>query len=444
MMTREERRQLLEARRRKGSHTKRLWIPDEFRLFPVWDVPTECLLLTVDNRRFRAERRWAEELLGRPLDPENIPDDLDSIESLLLDTQHRASPDGTRIVGKDSDDTEHLKRDWKARTQEEPLWILPDGTVRNGNRRLAMLRRMAREEGDTGHTRVQVVILDPEEIDEPTLLQMEQREQLTENFKVRYNDIDYLLALKEAADDKGVDWGDRESMEAVAGQLQAMVEKSQGEVFRDLTAIRWMDYFLEESGQPGQYHKLMRQLERFRDVGRTMVKVEEDYSALAPDVIQVLFSAIRAGHPHQDIRRLRNMFLDDRERFLGLRGAIEVAEKDWDPRSSGIDTPSRDTGDATPSRSNDEDEPEAEGPAVPHYPKADVTQAIKVAIDAFDTRGEDILVLLQEALQRLRQVADDKTFEASMRGGDDRALGLRDTVKAVAEWVGQYAQSERD
>ena len=71
-----------------------------------------------------------------------------------------------------------------------------------------MIMRMQREGGDVGLKYVDAVILDPAKVSDSALLEMEQREQLTENFKVRYNDIDYLLALREAAEHREIDWYD--------------------------------------------------------------------------------------------------------------------------------------------------------------------------------------------------------------------------------------------
>jgi hypothetical protein len=190
-----------------------------------------------------------------------------------------------------------------------------------------MIKRQQREGGDVGLQWVEVVLLDPSDIDEPALLEMEQREQLTENFKIRYNDIDYLLALREAAVNRDIDWFDRGSIDGVAGALQTMVEKSRGEVIRDLYAIKYMDLFLEDSGQPGKYHKLLRTLERFRDVGRTMIDVEEEYPLEADRILQVLFAAVRSGQTHNDIRAIRRMFHRDRGRFDQLATDIEGAEE---------------------------------------------------------------------------------------------------------------------
>ena len=71
-----------------------------------------------------------------------------------------------------------------------------------------MIKRQQREGRDAGLQWVQAVLLDFSDIDEPALLEMEQREQLTENLKVRYNEIDYLLALREAAVNRDIDWFD--------------------------------------------------------------------------------------------------------------------------------------------------------------------------------------------------------------------------------------------
>jgi len=198
-----ERTQAIETRKTQCDEKAKLWIHDGWNLRDVWKVPVDALVLNVDNRRFAAERLWVQEQLGRSLDPENYPDDELSVESLLLDKSHR--PENGQIVGTPSKDYESLKNDWDRRGQETPFWIRPDGTVRNGNRRLAMIKRVQRQAGDSGLNWVNAVILDPREIDEAALLEMEQREQLTENFKVRYNDIDYLLALREAAQIREID-----------------------------------------------------------------------------------------------------------------------------------------------------------------------------------------------------------------------------------------------
>ena len=69
-----------------------------------------------------------------------------SVISILLDSS--LDVDGDKVVGTPSTDCEALEKDWLARGQESPLWIRPDGTVRNGNRRLAMIMRL--QDGSAG------------------------------------------------------------------------------------------------------------------------------------------------------------------------------------------------------------------------------------------------------------------------------------------------------
>ena len=447
MRTAEERRQYLDRAKRAAARTERVWAYDDWQEYPIVSVPVDGLLINVDNRRFRAERMWAEAHLGRSLDPENIADDERSIESLLLDTSHRF--DGIEVVGSVTGDAEALRKDWERRNQESPFWIRPDGTVRNGNRRLAMIKRAQRAGGDVGLQWVDAIILTETEISESVLLEMEQREQLTENFKVRYNDIDYLLALQEAADLRDIDWHLQSSIDEVGGELQSMVEKSKNEVVRDLYAIKYMDAFLEDSGQDGEYHRLLRNLERFRDIGRTMMRVENEYPLDADKVIQVLFAAVRAGTPHLDIRQLRSMLFTNRDRFDSLSEEIAEAEVDWNPdtEQAGSEPARTSVSDLSDSgtragiddqfKNGDDEDIEGPGPEVRNYPKAEVSGAIQLAIDAFESsRQEDLVRMLREAKNRLLvSIEGDRLRrECAQPGGEI----LRHEVAAIVTWADEH------
>ena len=120
----------------------------EWKNVPIVKVRITALVLNIDNRRFAAERKLFEEQLGREFDPENRDNDALSVEAILLDRNLQA--DGDRVTGTPGKDYLALRQDWHRRQQESPFWIRPDGTVRNGNRRLAMLRRLRRDEGAGG------------------------------------------------------------------------------------------------------------------------------------------------------------------------------------------------------------------------------------------------------------------------------------------------------
>src|SRR5947208_4494271 len=104
LKTAAERMQAIETRKTPAEEQERIWLQDDWRLCKVWKVPVDALVLNVDNRRFAAERLWAQEQLGRNLDPENYPDDELCIESLLLDKSHRI--ENGKITGSPSKDYE--------------------------------------------------------------------------------------------------------------------------------------------------------------------------------------------------------------------------------------------------------------------------------------------------------------------------------------------------
>ena len=184
-MNPDERREAIAARHVEVRRAERKWAKGDFQNFPVYRVPVDLLVLNTDNRRFKAERiKWESEL-GRPLDPLASEDDEASVIGILLDRDHELLHG--RVQGKPSKDTEALIADWRKRGQETPLWIRPDGWVINGNRRLAILKRLALQHGSaTGiYDWVEVIMLDPREIADDDLFQMEAWEQLTEGYKLR-------------------------------------------------------------------------------------------------------------------------------------------------------------------------------------------------------------------------------------------------------------------
>ena len=439
MLNGQQRKQLIDTRKQLASRpAERLWVRDQWQQFPVEQVPVDALALNVDNRRFAAERTWAEEKLGRALDPENVPADELILESILLDTAHQF--DGDRLLGKPSKDYDALQSDWQKRHQESPLWIRPEGTVRNGNRRLAMLKRLQREKGVEGFEYVEVVILDPTEIDEVALFDMEQREQLTENLKVRYTDINLLLAIQAAADSRGIDWFDPLDIERVAGELQHVIGNNKTYAIVQLNAIRYMDAYLDSSDQAGQYHKLIGQIERFRDVGKVMAKLEADYEDDVPAMLRLLFAAIRAGAPHGDIRVLRNIFLRDRPRFEQLLGEVDGIEGDWAVAGEAplVDPEVVDLAEAADDDGDEDDLAEPPGPNVPNYPRTNIRDSIDNAIDGYEaSMTEDVAKTLRQILNRLQVISE--TGDQLVRAlAGEHAETTRDALSEIITWCDHH------
>ena len=404
--------------------TVRLWSKDQWKDFRVMRVEVETLLLNPDNRRFSAEKLLMENKLGHSLDPESSPNDERSVISILLDSS--LDVDGDKVVGKPSPDCEALEGDWLDRGQESPLWIRPDGTVRNGNRRLAMIKRL--QDGSPGdvHRWVAAIVLGPD-IDENDLFQMEQREQLTEDFKVRYTDVNLLLSLREAAELVEIVWADNADIERVAGALQWLTNGDKQYAIKQLRAIKYMDAYLLDSGATGQYHKLLRQVERFRDVGWVMGKMD-DYPDSQQDMLRLCFAAVRASNPHGHIRKLWNIFRDDRERYHKMIAGVEEDEAEWEDAQNN-DLPEPDIS----AEADDDDDEEPPVPTSANYPKEQVKTRVENAVDGYLARDRGPVQILEQALDRLTSLTAPTDRIAAALESDDTDR-VRRQLKAIYAW----------
>ncbi len=444
-MDADERTAAIQARMQPADRPEeRLWVTGQWKSFEVKRVPTELLVLNVDNRRFAAERRLFESRLGRSLDPENTPRDQESLEAILLDDNLRVHNDA--IVGRPSKDTKALEEDLVNREQERPLWIRPDGTVHNGNRRLAVVRRRHR----AGHERydwVDVVIIPEEEVDDLALFQMEQHEQLTEDYKVRYTDVNLLLAIRDAAEVHGIDWGDDDDIKRVAEQLRGVMRNNKNYAIKQLYAVKYMEDFLEDLGQADQYELMVNQIERFRDIGTAMRTVARTAPERELDMLEVCYAAVRGSIGYQDIRKIRTMFLEDRDRFDQLVVDVRDAEAGWEPSPEGDsiiepepegDDDVEDFDDADEFDEDDDEDPDGpSGPNMPDYePGPRVRAAVNRHIDAFRaSRGVASATLLDEVLNRMGALSGEDRTPIS---ADVALPDVRERLEAVTEWVDQH------
>lgn len=419
----------------------RLWVLGEWKNFRVLRVPISALVLNIDNRRFSAERQLFEQRLGHSLDPENSEDDALSVEAILLDRDLEF--DGDRVVGKPGKDYLALRQDWQRRKQETPFWILADGTVRNGNRRLAMLRRIQREEGSEGYEYVDAVVLDGQGINELAIFEMEQREQLTEDYKVRYTDINLLLAIKAAAEDKEIDWYDAENIVTVAGELQHVMRNNPGYAIVQLYAIKYMDAYLKDLGEAGRYDKLMGQIERFRDVGRIMKIVEADDPDRSLTMLDALFAAVSAGLKHLEIRQIRRLFNEDRDAFDKVVERIRGAEQQWEQRTENqaLGEP-----EMVNNETDDPEEtvtvPETPGPVVTNYPQKEVKGIFEDAIDRYESAQiKDVLKIVKEINNRLEALINSNADRLGPALAVDETAGLREAVGVMSAWFEKHKES---
>lgn len=350
---------------------ERLWAKGRFQDFDVHLIAVDRLTLNPENRRFRADREAVEAQLGRPLE---LPADEEMVIKLLLDRECRL--EGDRLVCQRSKDTSALVNDWTKRGQERPLWIEPDGLVRNGNRRLAMIKRELAD-GGAERDHVEVIILDPAEFDDETLFEMEAREQLTEGLKVRYTEINLLLTLQEAADRHNVDWHSAKSISEVAEEIAPLVGNNAAYARVQLNAVKYMAAYLTHIGHPNEYGRLRGNVEVFRDVGKNMKWIEENDPGRRLEMLDLCFAAVTSGARYPSLRELRRLAGEEPDTFMALVQEVR------DVRDTAPAEPAEPT---TPPEAEDDDEeldePEALSPVeatVADYPRQAVCRVIDLA-----------------------------------------------------------------
>lgn len=428
-MNKDERIAELAAKLTDTPHTDRIWVKGEFQELPVKRAPTELLYLNDDNRRFRAEAQGAAADLGRQLDPTSNPEDELSIISLLLDRDPHVEND--KVVGKPAKDSIALKLDWEKRGQERPFWIRPDGLVLNGNRRLAMIKRAQAELGDEFWPWVSVVLFSEDEYDDDVIFDLEATEQLTEGLKVRYSDINVLLTLRDAADRAGVDWADAESIKTTAARIQHLVNNDPSYAEIQLNAIKYMDLYLEDLGFPGEYHRLQRTVERFREVGKTMSAVDADDESRADLVLRVMFAAIQANSTNLDIRVVRRMWREKPDEFDRLHGDVEeLEEEEPDPGSE----PEPEEPVILDEDEEDDDGDTGEPPAAPDYPKQAVKRALDNAVQTFtDSQQRDKRLHVLNAASRFEHISPNDLKDHLGSGAE--AKKLREALQTIVAWA---------
>ena len=156
---------------------------------------------------------------------------------------------------------------------------------------------MQREAGDSGLKWVMAVILDPATLMKPLCLKWSS-EQLTENFKVRYSDIDYPLALREAAEIRDVDWFDRESVSSRSPASSRRRLRSPRR--RSFATSTRSSTWISSSRIPGSRVSTIAS-STLRDLPRHRTDDDHGRVSTYPDDfdrgLQVLFATVRAASP---------------------------------------------------------------------------------------------------------------------------------------------------
>lgn len=151
--------------------------------FPVYRVPTKLLSYNFNNTRIRSELEGFLHKTNQTPDPKN-EQHITKVHDILL---HSKWFGDIR--------TEKLSTDIIERGQLDPAVARPDGILIDGNRRLAILRKLESETNSRTFSTMDICVLD-ELATESDLKALEMRLQMTQSFRVRYGEINTALEFR--------------------------------------------------------------------------------------------------------------------------------------------------------------------------------------------------------------------------------------------------------
>ena len=272
----------------------------------VLRLPIDLLRYNITNGRFAAEYAELRNRLRRDLDPNDKNDAL-KIRELLLSQEKRA--------------TQLLKDDLKRIGQLEPGVITYDGSVINGNRRMAVFEQIADDTGDAQYSYLDVVRLPPG-VSEKDLWRLEANLQFSREERLDYGPINRLLKFRE-----GIKAGLSERQIAAS-----MYGGSEKDVKEDLKRLELIETYLEYIGKKGNYKAAERVHEHFIDLRKIIVsetKAGTDPIQLEK-ITKFVFDLIRQGKSHWELRKIKEIIKTESAKENMLR-AIEhntkVSEK---------------------------------------------------------------------------------------------------------------------
>jgi len=254
---------------------------------PVYRLPTKLLIFNVKNGRFASELIEKERELRRKLDPLNS-EDASTIQGFLLE--------------QNASETEALTKDLKQNGQLEPGIITADGAVINGNRRMAILKKLYADSEQDRFEYIKVARL-PRGVDAKDLWKIEAKLQFGRDFRLEYGPINELLKIR-AGKDSGLT--PKQISDALGGRY------SDKQVEDKLNILKLIDTYLGSIGKPGDYKIIQdeRIMEKFNSLHNSVIVPlrKTRHKTTVPKVTEIGFGLIQGNkHSHWKIRELRKI-----------------------------------------------------------------------------------------------------------------------------------------
>src|ERR1051326_9113912 len=219
-----------------------IWLNSKRRELSVYRIPIKHLYFNIENGRY------SDKMID--LKERNPGVEIDPREDKWKDEIFKMLKGEEGESGKDHEAFELLAKDILAREQLQPVVVLPDGGVLDGNRRFAVLKHLYSTEHNPGRFEYLDAVILPENVGSKDRWRIEAGLQIGKDEKLDYSPINRLLKIKEGLNVfADTDDPAREIANTLIGIQKADVE-------RDIEKIRLIDQYLAFIGRSNSYNLL--------------------------------------------------------------------------------------------------------------------------------------------------------------------------------------------
>lgn len=264
----------------KTSDVKTLRYGDKDTQFDVFNIPLDNLIYNKYNGRIKSIVKSYESGMSRDLNPKNIFD-ANIIESFLFDSaEHR------------NEKTIQSLRDYG---QQEIGIVTKDMIVIDGNRRVSLLRKIAKQDNTDGFFKA---IILPDKLSESPLeiIKLETNYQMGVDNKVEYKPIEKYLRCKELISDYKVS----------LNEVSKLMSETEFRILQWLDILKLMEEYLDYLNSPFVYTRLDKTEGHFVDLFNYLNKYKSQGVLNIDELKQVYFDYIRLGLPVQRLRVIGN------------------------------------------------------------------------------------------------------------------------------------------
>lgn len=269
----------------------------------VYTLPIDHLYYNIINGRFKSEYvDLVQKNGGKELNSKNS-EDAKKIHEMLLSL--------------DLNETRRTKKDILSIGQHTAGIITEDGFVIDGNRRLAILTELSKN--DTKFKLMRVARL-PSGIRSNDLWKIEAGIQLGKEQIQRYGPINEMLKLQE-----GIDAG--LTTQEIADTLYGYDDDK--EIVKKLARLKLIENYLKFIGAPKQYKFAKNSVEHFIDLQSILEQAQKtiDDPELKKNIKIAVFGLIQEKQPHRDLRHIKKMIQNDSTRALEEISKIAALSK---------------------------------------------------------------------------------------------------------------------